>query len=436
MSKQFKHADYNSFENLFHFIWRYKLLKPGPLLSMNGSKLKILNPGELNKDAGPDFFNAKIEIDDIMLAGNVEIHVNSSDWIKHGHEKDKSYDNLILHIVYNYDKAIPQNSANNVEVLELKNYVDDSVLKKYKALVSSVSTLPCSKQIKNVDELKLRSWIQRMLIERLESKTDYAKHLFEASQNDFTQTFYLMLARNFGFKINGEPFELLAKHLPIQILLKHSANSFQLEGLLYGVAGFLSKSYKNKYLQQLQNEFEFLKNKYKLVELDVSLWKMLRLMPANFPTVRIWQFAMLIHKCPELFSSPEKFNTVETLSKAITFKHEGYWGDHYIFDGKSVKNVKAIGRNSIQNLITNTFAPFLFFYGKKTGNDKLIDAAAECFHQLPFEDNHKTRHFVKAGLKFETSAESQGLINLFDNYCKNKLCLQCGVASNLLLNRI
>ena len=157
-------------------------------------------------------------------------------------------------------------------------------------------------------------------------------------------------------------------------------------------------------------------------------------MPANFPTVRIWQFALLIHKCPELFSAPEKFNTLETLSKAITFKHEGYWADHYLFDGQSVKNVKAIGTNSIQNIITNSFAPFLFFYGKKTGNDDLINAATECFQNLPFEDNHKTRHFVKAGLKFHTSAESQGLIDLFDNYCKNKRCLQCGVASDLLLN--
>lgn len=421
-------------EELLHFIWNYKLLKPQELFSVNGVPIRIIHPGDLNKDAGPDFFNSKIEIDGVKLVGNIEIHVNSSDWIKHGHENDKAYNNLILHAVYNHDKTIHQNTKHNVEVVELKNYLDKDILKKYNSLVTSEYTLPCSKQIKNVNSLKLQSWIQRMLIERLETKTDYAKQLFEVSKNDFTQTFYLMLARNFGFKINGEPFELLAKHLPIHILLKHSANLFQLEALLYGVAGFLSKPYKNKYLQQLQNEFEFLKNKYKLVELDISLWKMLRLMPANFPTVRIWQFAMLIHKCPELLSSPEKFNTVETLSKAITFKHEGYWRDHYLFDGKEINNVKAIGKNSIQNILTNTFAPFLFFYGKKTGNDKLINASTECFQDLPFESNHKTRHFIKAGLKFETSAESQGLINLFDNYCKNKLCLQCGVASNLLIS--
>ena len=242
-------------EDLFHFIWNYKLLNTENLISVGGSKIKIFHQGELNKDAGPDFFNAKIEVDGITLVGNVEIHVNSSDWLKHGHENDKAYDNLILHVVYKYDKAIPQNKKHNVETVELKNYIDKEILKKYNSLLTSSSSLPCSKQIKNVEALKIQSWLQRMLAERLESKTDYVKHIFSASLNDFSQTLYLMLARSFGFKVNAEPFELLAKHVPFQIALKHSGNLFQLEALYYGCAGFLNKSYKTKYLQQLQNEF-------------------------------------------------------------------------------------------------------------------------------------------------------------------------------------
>lgn len=422
-------------EELLHFIWNFKLFKPQPLLSVTGASIKIFHPGELNKDAGPDFFNAKIEVEGLTLVGNIEIHVNSSDWIKHGHEKDKSYDNIILHVVYNHDKVIPQNAKHNVEVLELKNYLDEDLLKKYNALVTSNYDLPCSKQIKDVEPLKLENWLQRMLIERLEYKTNYIRHIFGASQNDFSSTLYWMLARNFGFKVNAEPFELLAKHLPLNILLKHSSNLFQLEALLYGSAGFLSKSYKAKYLQQLQNEYEFLKGKYKLKELDASIWKFLRLRPANFPTVRLWQFAMVIHKCPELFSLPENYNSIETLNRAISFPHTGYFSDHYKLDGPSVSKIKGIGKSSTENIILNTVAPFLFFYGQQTGQQKYIDAAVECYEKLPFEDNVKTRRFTKAGLKFKNAAESQAIIQLFDNYCKNIRCLNCGVASHLLINR-
>ena len=223
-------------EELLNFIWNYKLLKPKELFSVKGTPLKIIHPGELNKDAGLDFFNSKIQIDGVTLAGNVEIHVNSSDWLKHGHENDSVYNNLILHAVYKYDKPIEQNTNYNVEILELKNYLDENIIKKYNALISSAYALPCSKEIKNADDLKLHSWLERMLVERLETKTDYVKHLFAASHNDYATTFYWMLARNFGFKINGEPFELLAKHLPLTILLKHSGNLFQLEALLYGCA--------------------------------------------------------------------------------------------------------------------------------------------------------------------------------------------------------
>ena len=421
-------------EELLHFIWNYKLLKTRELTSISGAKIKIFHQGELNRDAGPDFFNAKIAVDGITLVGNVEIHVHSSDWLKHGHENDKAYNNLILHVVYKCDKEIPQNKKHNVETVELKNYIDAGILKKYNSLLSSASALPCSKQIKNVEPIKIQSWLQRMLAERLETKTDYVKHIFAASQNNFSQTLYLILARNFGFKVNSEPFELLAKHVPLQVALKHSSNLFQLEALYYGCAGFLNKSYKTKYLQQLQNEFEFLKNKYKFIELDASLWKFLRLRPANFPTVRLWQFAMVIHKCNELFRNPEQFNSVETLHKAISHPNEGYFSNHYKLDGPEVRTIKGLGKNSVENIMINTIAPFLFFYGKQTANDHFIQAAFECYSELPFEDNVKTRHFTKAGLKFKTAAESQGIIQLFDNYCKNTRCLECGIASNLLIN--
>lgn len=422
-------------EELLHFIWNYKLLNTQTLRSVSGIPIKIFHQGELNKDSGPDFFNAKLDVDGITLVGNIEIHVNSSDWSKHKHENDRAYDNLILHAVYNYDKVIDQNTQHNVEVLELKNYIDESIIKRYNKLMSSPYDLPCSGEISNTNSLQLTSWLERMLIERLETKTEYLRHVFASTQNDFQQTLYLMLARNFGFKVNAEPFELLAKHLPLSILLKHSGNLLQLEAVIYGCAGFLDQPYKDKYIRQLQNEFEFLKNKYKLKELDVNLWKFLRLRPANFPTVRLWQFAMVIHKGAHLFKDPEHFNSVDTLTKAISHPHEGYWKNHYKFDGPEIKTPNGIGKTSVENILINTLAPFLSFYGRQTGNDKFTDAALTCFEKLEFEDNVKTRHFTNAGLKFKTSGESQGLINLFDKYCKNTRCLDCGIASGLLLHR-
>lgn len=421
-------------EELLHFIWQYKLLKPIDLFSHSGQAIKIMKTGELNTDSGPDFFNAKIKIGNLTLAGNIEIHVNASDWLKHNHQYDAAYSSIILHVVYNNDLKKDQLKDGNFEVLELKNYIDKSILKKYEALVGSKSKLPCAKHIAAVEPLKLQAWLQRMQIERLEQKTDYIKHLFELSGHDYTQTFYLTLARNFGFKVNAEPFENLARQLPIQILLKHTQNLFQLEALLFGCAGLLEQPFKEKYLQQLQNEFEFLKKKYGLKVMKTEVWKFMRLRPANFPSVRLWQFALLIHHAPQLFSNPDKYNSLSKLTKAIQHPPVGYWINHYYPEGKEQKNIGAIGGNSIENIITNSIAPFLFFYGKQTGKDQFIDHALNCYEDLAFESNVKTRHFTSAGLKFKNSGDSQALINLFDNYCKNKRCLNCGIASQLLVN--
>ncbi len=419
-------------EELLHFIWKYRLIKPQELISVNGNKIKIIHPGELNSDSGPDFFNAKIKIGNITLAGNVEIHTKSSDWIKHKHQNDNSYNNLILHVVYEHDKSILQNTNHNVEVLELKKIIDKTILQKYNKLLSSKQNIPCSNQIKSVPLIKLNSWLQRMQIERLQVKTEYIKQIFEISGHDYAQTFYLLFARNFGFKVNSEVFELLAKNLPLEILLKHKDSLLQLEALLFGTAGFLEQSYKHKYAQQLQNEFEFLKNKYRLKPIKKNLWKFLRLRPANFPTIRLSQFALIIHHAAQLFSNPILYKDFKVLKKSICVEPNGYWLNHYKFDDEATKNTKALGESSVQNIVINTMAPFLFFYGQQTAKEDFCEAALNSFDKLKFEDNHKTKQFVKAGLKFKNSGDSQALINLYDNYCNKKQCIKCGVAANLL----
>jgi hypothetical protein len=425
----------NPLEKLLHFIWKYKLLKPGELRTLNGNIVKIIHPGELNTDSGPDFFNAQIEIGSLTLAGNIELHTRSSDWIKHGHQHDDAYNKLILHAVYQHDVSIEQNENFNVEVLELKEYIEEGIMEKYRTLLTAKNELACGNQIKKIDPIKMTSWLQRMLVERLESKTNYVKQLFEVSNNDYVQTFYILMARNFGFKVNSEPFELLAKSLPLHILLKHYQNLFQLEALLFGTAGFLNEQFKDKYGQKLQNEFEYLKHKYNIKPLNVELWKYLRLRPANFPTQRIAQFALVIHNCPEIFLNPVAFTGKIELNGALIHQHSDYWKKHYSFDDGESNNIKGMGENSIQNICINTLAPYLFFYGKQNDEQKFIDKALNILESVPFEENVKTGIFIEAGLNFKTSSESQGLINLYDNYCKHKHCLNCAVASNLLTQK-
>lgn len=414
-------------EDLLQFIWRYKLVGPRELVTVSGNKITVLNTGELNKDSGPDFFNAKIKTGTITLAGNIEIHVRSSDWDKHKHSGDAAYSNVILHVVYKNDR---KKNINNIEVLELEKYIDKTILKKYSELIHSKNSLPCSKQITGINPLQLNAWLERMLIERLENKTKSITHLFNLSGHDFATTFYLTLARNFGFKTNAEPFETLARHLPLKLLLKHSDNLFQLEALLFGTAGLLNKSYKEKYLQQLQNEFEFLKNKYKLRELQAGVWKFMRMRPTNFPSVRLWQFAMLIHKSSGMFNNPEKYNTIKKLAKAIQFQPEGYWKTHYSLGGAEQKEIGGIGMASVENILINSIAPFLFFYARQRGKDDY--SSVEAYEGTAFETNAKTKPFTQCGLQFKNAGESQALIHLYDHYCSEKKCLKCGLAFVIL----
>ncbi len=423
---------YSLKEELFHFIWQYKLLNTNTLYTESGQQLQIIKPGELNNDSGPDFFNAKIKLGNLTLAGNIEVHVNASDWNKHHHQDDAAYSNIILHVVYINDSK--QKSHGNFEILELKKHIDERVLKNYINLIRSKNTLPCHRHISEVNRLKLSGWLQRMLIERLEKKTEYIKQQFEQSGNDYSFALYITFAKNFGFKVNAEPFENLARVLPLSVLLKHANNLFQLEALLFGCAGLLEKSFKDKYIQQLQNEFEFLKQKYNLRVLKGESWKFMRLRPANFPSVRLWQFAKLIYHHSDIFMNPEKYNSISKLSEALQHKPDGYWKNHYKIGGKEQKEIGSMGIQSVENIMINTIAPYLFFYARQTAKDSDLSNALSCFDEIPFESNIKTRHFTKAGLQLKTAGESQALIQLFDNYCKTKRCLNCGIAAQLLTN--
>jgi hypothetical protein len=419
-------------EELLQFIWQHRLLKPLPLVTVSGKTLSVIKPGDLNKDSGPDFFNARINLNGLTLAGNIELHVNSSDWTRHGHESDPNYDNIILHVVHHHDVRLAQNEKHNVEVLEVKDLIPEELIKNYEGLMLSRQELVCGSHLVNANDQKFSMWLQRMFTERLEQKANYIEELFRACGGDYVQTFYSVLLRSFGFKVNTLPFELLSKQVPANILLRHADDLLQLEALLLGSAGFLEETFSDKYIQQLQNEFEFLKRKYNIIPLKKEVFKFSRLRPANFPTLRLAQLASLVHAHPELFSAPQQFTSFEEIQNCLKVSPGEYWKKHYRMDGREAEHELRMGEESISNITINTFTQFFFFYFRKNPRENYIDVSLSLAEKCSFEKNNKTKHFSAKSHLFTSAVESQGLINLYDNYCSRKNCLKCPVAADIL----
>lgn len=419
-------------EDLLQFIWKNKLLLPIPLVTVSGKPIQIIKHGESNSDAGPDFFNAIIKIDDIQLAGNIELHLRSSDWLKHGHLTDKRYDTIILHVVYEHDVELKQNTRHNVEVLEIKNYVSTQILTQYTELYTNQNKLPCSKQLNQVNDLKFIMWLERMQMERLESRVERISEIFETSGHNYSQTFYTLMLRSFGAKVNAMPFELLATHLPLNLVLKHVDSLTQIEALLLGTAGLLNDQYKSSYVKLLQNEYEFLKQKYKLVPLSKEIFKHSRMRPANFPDHKLMQLAAFIKEQTDLFLNPTHYKNSQELKSKFNFNLSEYGAMHYKLDGLATQAHLKLGTASVENAIINAVAPFYFFYAKRSGQQEYISHALNLLDNCSFEDNTKTKLFQTKKQLFKTAGNSQALLHLYDNYCSHKKCLNCGIALAIL----
>ncbi len=421
-------------ELLLHTIWKYKLLSKTQFIGTQNESIDIVSIGEHNQDSGPDFFNSKIRINQILLVGNVEIHVKTSDWLKHQHQLNKVYDNLVLHVVYEHDIDLHQNINHNVSVLELKQYITPQLLQQYYQIQLSKDTVACGKSITQVNDIIWKNWIERLAISRIQEKTDYIEHIFLYTQNNHEEALHILLFRNFGFKINNEPFELLAKSLPFNLLKKYINNAIQIEALLYGVAGFLDDLLEDKYARQLQNEFEFLKHKHQLKTLKKELWKFSKTRPINFPTIRIAQLANLITKQKSFFHFLEEQPNLNTMKTFFELQPNTYWNSHYKFDVKSEEINKPLGDKAIESLVINTIVPYFFFMSKQFSIPHYIDYALDILSQLPSEINSKTKQFKKIGICTENALESQAQIYLLDNFCSKKRCLHCAVGQYLLKN--
>lgn len=420
-------------EEFLHYIWKYRLFDSYNLTTISGEKISVIKTGDHNTDSGPDFFDARIKIDKTLWAGNVEIHINSSSWKKHNHQEDNAYNNVILHVVYNDDAIAKNANGLSIPTLILKDKFDKKLYQRYNEFLENKAWIPCENQIAEVDEFVKKNWLERLAAERLERKSKIILDDLKLYNNDWSEVFYIHLAKNFGLKINSEPFTLLAKSLPLSILSKHKDNYQQMEALLFGQAGFLhEQADSSTYFISLKKEYDFLKKKYSLEPLDVYLWKFLRMRPIAFPTIRISQFAMLLYKSDSLFSKITEARTIEQLLQLFNVNATEYWNTHYTLGKSSPKKIKRLGKDTIYSIIINTVIPFLFIYGKQKANSEFKERALKFLESLPSEKNSILAHFEKLDFKNNSALEGQSLLEMKNEYCSGKKCLNCSIGNYLL----
>ncbi len=420
-------------ESFLHYLWQFQYFDKNDLRSAEGEPISILKAGFLNSNSGPDFSEAKIKIGGIEWAGAVEIHIKSSDWQAHHHETDAAYENVVLHVVWDNDKPVIRKDKTVIPTLELKNRVDVSLLKEYKKLINSPGAIACEKSFPHVENLVKLSMLDKALMQRLENKADNINEILKLNNGDWDETFYQLLAKNFGFKVNADPFYQLAKSLPYKTILKQNS-LLQVEALLFGQAGMLETKTKDEYITSIFQEYKLLGQKYSLHEarLNPVQWRFLRLRPANFPTVRIAQFAALLYSSKNIFSQLISANSFSSIEKFLSVGQSAYWCSHYRFGKKAKGAVPNIGEPSVQNIIINTVAPFLVAYGKYKDEQPFIDKALELLQQLPAEQNKITRTWGELGLKVKTAFDSQSLIELYNNFCRKRQCLNCSIGISIL----
>ncbi len=421
-------------EDFLHYVWKFRLFDRLSLQTVDGEDLEIFSAGTHNFDSGPDFQTARIRIGSTIWAGNVEVHISSSDWQKHGHTTDNAYDSVILHVVYRDDEPLVLTSGRRVPTLELQNRIPADLYNRYHNLVFGNQTIiPCEASIASVDSLTMHNWLTRVLVERLEKRTATVITALNLNRGDWEETFYQFLAANFGFKTNALPFELLAKSLPQITLAKHKNNPMQIEALIFGQAGFLNGDLKDEYPQKLKTEYEFLRKKYQLAPVENHLWKFMRLRPQNFPTIRLAQFAALIVHSNHLFSKVLDIKDAKGLRNLFTdIQVNPYWENHYRFDVESAPSAKNLGQASVDVLLLNTLALFLFSYGKHNQIQHYINRSLQLLEHLPNENNNIVADFVNLGVKINTAFESQALLELKNNYCNYKKCLHCAIGNKIL----
>jgi len=418
-------------ENLLQYIWQFQYFNKTKLFTTAGESIQVIQPGNINANQGPDFIAAKIKIGDTTWAGNVEIHINSSGWVLHSHSSDSNFNNVVLHVVWNEDAAIKDNDGNDLPTLELKSRVSKLLLEKYRMLMEAPHFIPCEKQAPQINELVLINWKQRLVAERLTAKSQKISLILKETNFHWEETFWRLIAANFGLTVNSSLFQQIAKNIPVIVLGKHKNNIQQVEALLFGVAGLLNFSFQEKYPLMLQKEFRFYQKKYKLEIIDGSV-SFLRMRPANFPTIRLAQLAMLIHESEHLFSKIKNASSLKSVKEMVSVTANDYWHYHYLFDEESGYKKKQLGSQMVNNIIINTVIPVIFSYGLYYNDESYKAKSVQWLEEISPEKNMITKGFESLHFSNKNAFDSQSFLQLKNEYCNKKLCLSCAIGNSLL----
>ena len=422
-------------EEFLHYLWKYSLYNPDELIDNDGNRIIVLHPGDYNRDSGPDFFNARISIDGTIWAGNIEIHTRSSHFDNHGHQYDPAFNNVILHVVAENDKKVFNEKGE--ELLTAQISFDNSLLEKYTSLVNNPYIIACQDDINKLDSIYIRHWLNSLIIERIQNKSEIIMKIFSETGNDWEETFYRLLTRYFGFRVNTEPFEMLASALPFRIIRKHADNRFQIEALLFGTAGMLEEglfkeALDDEYYCNLIKEYRILAAKYSLLPIHGLIWKFSRLRPSNFPTIRISQLSAMLCAAGGLFSRVLDATNIMTLKEVFEVSASEYWDNHFVFGKKSRSFKKNAGSQATDIFLINAVIPVIFVYGKIRDSNDICERALTFFENLSSEDNIIIEEWKEAGVNSDSAFYSQALIQLRNEYCKKRKCLDCRIGSKLI----
>lgn len=421
-------------ESFLHYIWQFQYFNKENLRCSTGEEIIVSRPGFRNTHSGPDFYDAKLRLGTMEWAGSVEIHIHASGWREHKHHEDPAYENVVLHVVWDENEKIFRRDGTPLPTLELKGRVDPSFILQYKRIVHSKTGIPCANAIHSVSDLVRISMLDKSLMARLEKKANLVLQSLQKNNGDWEETCYQFLCRNFGFKVNTDPFLQLAQSLPYRILMKHGDRLEQMEALVFGQAGFLREAINDAYYSLLRREYALLRRKYDLGgrQMNKAQWRFLRLRPANFPTIRLAQLSSVLYHQKNLFSKILSTTSWKELAPAFSVKPSAYWLNHYRFFKAQKKEVPPLGKMSLENILINSIVPMMVAYGKAKDDQRYVERAVQLLQETPPEDNHILRSWETLGMQNKSAFDSQALIELHNNFCVRRRCLDCNIGFSLL----
>ncbi len=418
-------------EDFLHYLWRFKKFESSNLKTCNNEPLSIIDGGRYLQLSGPDFFNATIKLGKQKWAGNIEIHVKSSDWYLHRHQDDPAYENVILHVVWEHDTPVFRKDNSEIPVLVLKDYTSQEIIDSYRQLMEPKSWIFCEPYLLRVDLFTITNWLERLFFERLERKSKAINAILSHNGNDWEAALFCLLAKNFGLNSNGELFFKIATAIPFAVIRKERHDPMRLEALLFGFAGLLTGESEDNYRKTLQETWHYLRQKHNLSPEHFGSPEFFKLRPDNFPTVRLSQLAQLYHGRENLFSALIQTDEVSAWMQVLTCGVSSYWETHYVFDRESPKKTKRITPDFARLVLINTVVPMRFAYAQAFDRD-VSDQLLSIMESVPAERNSVTERFSIAGIKAANALESQSMLQLRNEYCENRRCMECEIGNFLM----